>query len=146
MGLLLALLIAVPLVEIYVMIQVGQWIGALNMVGLLLLVSIGGIFLVKHQGIGVFRRIRGALDAGRVPGPELLDAALLLVAGLLLVIPGFVTDFFGLLLLLPPVRALVRGFLRRRLVVRVATHPYQYRRTIDPPAIGGPPADGPPFD
>jgi UPF0716 protein FxsA len=145
-GLLLVLLIAVPLVEIAVMIQVDQWIGALNTIGLLLVVSIGGVFLVKHQGVGVFRRIRGALDAGRVPGPELLDAALLLVAGLLLVIPGFVTDFFGLLLLLPPVRALVRGFLRRRLVVRVATHPYQYRRTIDPPAIGGPPGDGPPFD
>ncbi len=146
MGLVLALLIAVPLVEIYVMIQVGQWIGALNTIGLLLLVSIGGVFLVKHQGVGVYRRVRAALDAGRVPGPELLDGALLLVAGLLLVIPGFVTDFFGLLLLLPPARALVRGFLRRRFVVRVATHPYRYRRTVDPPAIEGRPGDGRPVD
>lgn len=140
------LFIAVPLVEIAVIIQVGQWLGVLDTIGLLLLISIAGAWLVKRQGVGVVRRIRSALDAGRVPGPELLDGALLLLAGALLLTPGFVTDFFGLLLLLPPVRAGARGFLRRRFVVRVATHPYQYRRTIDPPAIDGGPGDGRPSD
>ena len=69
---------------------------------------------MKRQGTGTLRKIRAELDAGRVPGAHLVDGGLLLLAGFLLLVPGFITSFFGLLLLLPPVRAFVRGRLGRR--------------------------------
>src|SRR5205807_6154391 len=96
-----ALAIVVGVVEITVMIQVGQLIGFLNTVGLLLLVSLVGAWLVKRQGLGVVARIREQRSAGRLPATEVFDGALILLAGVLLVIPGFVTDAFGLLLLFP---------------------------------------------
>lgn len=114
-----ALAIVVGVVEISVIIQVGQWIGFLNTVGLLLLVSLLGAWLVKRQGLGVMARIREQRSAGRIPATEAFDGALILVAGVLLVIPGFVTDALGLLLLLPPVRAVVRRFVSRRVLREV---------------------------
>ncbi|HXY92733.1 MAG TPA: FxsA family protein [Acidimicrobiia bacterium] len=123
MFLVLALLIVGPIVEIAVMVKVAEWIGVLNMFGLLILVSLVGVLIVKHQGTGTWRRIRAELGAGRVPGASLVDGALILAAGVLLIIPGFVSDGLGLLLLLPPVRAVVRGALGRRFRVRTATYP-----------------------
>ena len=114
-----ALAIVVGVVEISVIIQVGQWIGFLNTVGLLLLVSLLGAWLVKRQGLGVMARIREQRSAGRIPTTEAFDGALILVAGVLLVIPGFVTDAFGLLLLFPPIRAVVRRFVSRRVLREV---------------------------
>jgi UPF0716 protein FxsA len=111
---LVALFIAVPLIEIAVLIQVGSWLGVVDTIGLLLLISILGAWLVKRQGTGLIRRVQAELAAGRVPASALVDGALLLVAGTMLLLPGFVTDAVGLLLLLPPVRAGVRGWLRRR--------------------------------
>jgi len=116
---LVALFIVVPLVEIAVIIQVGSWIGVLETIALLLLVSIVGAWLVKQQGLGVMRRIMRERDEGKVPGAALFDAALILVAGVLLLTPGFVTDVAGLLLLVPPVRVGIRAFLRRRWTKRV---------------------------
>ena len=118
-GWLVAAFLVVPIVEIYVIIQVGQWIGFLNTVGLLLLVSLLGAWLVKRQGLGVMARIREQRSAGRIPATEAFDGAIILVAGVLLVIPGFVTDALGLLLLLPPVRAVVRRFVSRRVLREV---------------------------
>jgi UPF0716 protein FxsA len=111
--------LVVPVVEIYVLVQVGATIGALNTVGLLLLVSLVGAWVVKHQGTGTWRRIRGELAMGRMPGASLVDGALIFAAGVLLLVPGFVTDAFGFLLLIPPVRHLVRALLARRFDVRV---------------------------
>ena len=74
------------------------------MIALLLSISIVGAWIVKRQGSGTLRRIRAELDAGRVPGAHLVDGGLLLLAGFLLLVPGFITSAFGLLLLLPPVR------------------------------------------
>jgi UPF0716 protein FxsA len=116
---LVALFIVVPLVEIAVIIQVGDWLGLVNTIGLLILVSVAGAWLVKRQGLGVLRRIGEQRQAGQVPAAAVFDGALILVAGALLLFPGFVTDVFGLLLLLPPVRAGVRAFLRRRYMRRV---------------------------
>jgi UPF0716 protein FxsA len=116
---LVALFIVIPLVEIAVIIQVGDWLGIVNTIGLLILVSVVGAWLVKQQGLGVLRRIRDQQQAGQVPAAAVFDAALILVAGALLLFPGFVTDAVGLLLLLPPVRAGVRAFLRRRFTRRV---------------------------
>lgn len=116
---LVAILIVVGLVEFTVIIQVAQWIGVGDTIGLLLVVSVVGAWLVKRQGLGVLRRIREQRLAGQVPAAHAFDAALILVAGGLLLVPGFVTDALGLLLLLPPVRAGVRCFLRWRFLARV---------------------------
>ena len=119
MFLLLALFIVVPLVEIYVIVQVGHAIGVFNTLGLLLLVSFVGAWLTKHEGFIVLQRLRAQLDAGRAPTAELIDGVLVLAAGVLMLTPGFVTDAVGLLVLFPPTRALLRAVLRRRFDVQV---------------------------
>jgi UPF0716 protein FxsA len=138
-AILVALFILVPLVEIAVIIQVGHWLGVLDTIALLLLVSIVGAWLVKRQGIGVLRRIRAELDAGRVPGAALVEGAVVLVAGVLLLTPGFVTDAFGLVLLVPPVRRLVVGRSRRRFSARGQWRRYRTSRRGPwghPPELG----------
>jgi UPF0716 protein FxsA len=135
-----ALAIVVGVVEISVIIQVGQWIGFLNTVGLLLLVSLVGAWLVKRQGLGVMARIREQRSAGRIPATEAFDGALILVAGVLLVIPGFVTDALGLLLLIPPVRAVARRFVSRRVFREVEmVRSRQWTRGEPPPRQYVPP-------
>jgi UPF0716 protein FxsA len=109
-----------PLVELAVFIQVGQWIGYPEAILLLFLISVVGIFIVRHQGLGTYRRVRGQIRAGVVPTADLVNGLIILVAGLLLILPGFITSIVGLLLLLPPVRGFVRALLRRRFSVRVA--------------------------
>jgi UPF0716 protein FxsA len=154
---LVALAVVVGVVEISVFVQVGQWIGFLNTVGLLLVVSLLGVWLVKRQGLGVMARIRDQRSAGRIPTTEAFDGALILVAGVLLVIPGFVTDAFGLLLLFPPIRAVVRRFVSRRVFrevemvrskqwTRGEPRPRQYvppERPQPPPPTPLPPASPP---
>jgi UPF0716 protein FxsA len=115
----LALLVVVPLAEITVMIAVGQWIGAWPAIALLFTVSLVGLFLVKQQGVGAWRRVRTEMRAGQVPTAAVLDGALVLLAGLLLLIPGFLTDVVGLVLLVPAVRDLIRRFAGRRMTRRV---------------------------
>lgn len=103
-----------PLIELYVIIQVGGAIGAWNTIGILLLDSIIGGWLMKREGLGIMRRVQEQLGLGRVPGKELVDAFLILFGGALMLTPGFVTDIVGILLLLPPVRAVVRASLAKR--------------------------------
>lgn len=116
---LLALFIVVPMVEIYVIIRVGHSIGALDTIGLLIVVSVVGAWLTRHEGFVVLRRLRAQLDAGRVPTGELVDGVLVLCAGVLMMTPGFVTDAIGLLVLFPPTRALLRRYLRHRFEARM---------------------------
>jgi UPF0716 protein FxsA len=111
--------LVVPFVELYVLIQLGHVIGALPTVALLVAVSIVGAWLVKHEGISTVRRAQEQLRLGNVPATELVDGLLVLLAGVLLITPGFVTDVFGALLLLPPVRSVVRSTARKRLARRV---------------------------
>jgi UPF0716 protein FxsA len=119
LALIALLFIVLPLVEIYVIVQVGSAIGALNTIGLLLLVSIAGAWLAKHEGFWVLRRLRDQLDAGRMPTNELIDAGLVLVGAILLILPGFVSDVLGLLLLFPPTRIAARALVKRRFQLRV---------------------------
>jgi len=116
--LLVLLFIAVPIVEIYVIIQVGQAIGALWTIALLVADSILGSVLMRSQGRAAWRRFNEAIAAGRVPGREVVDGALVIFGGALLLTPGFVTDIFGAAFLLPPTRAVTRGLLVRRFVGR----------------------------
>lgn len=109
MPLLLLVLVVAPLVELYVLIQVGQVIGALWTIGLLVAVSLLGAALLRREGGRAFRSFQEAARGGRVPTKEATDGALVLLGGALLLTPGFVSDVLGLLLVLPPTRALVRG-------------------------------------
>jgi len=116
---LVLLFIAVPLAELAVIIQVGQAIGVWWTIGLLLLDSILGSWLMRHQGRSAWRRFNAALQEGRVPTREVLDGALVIFGGALLLTPGFITDILGLVLLVPPTRAIVRAILGRRLAHRM---------------------------
>jgi UPF0716 protein FxsA len=132
--LLLALFVLVPLVEIYVIIQVGQAIGALWTIALLVADSILGAVLMKSQGRRAWRRFQVALAEGRVPAREVLDGALVIFGGAFLLTPGFVTDIFGALFLLPPTRAIIRRMLARRLTFGLVGGP------LRPPGRPGPDA------
>jgi UPF0716 protein FxsA len=114
MALLLVLLFLVaPLVELAVIVQVASTIGVLDTIGLLILMSLVGAWLARREGLGVLARIQAALDQGRMPSTEVADGALILLAGALMIAPGFVSDVLAILLLLPPTRALVRRPLLR---------------------------------
>lgn len=113
--LLLILLVALPIAELAVLVQVAGSIGVLDTIGLLIVVSVVGVWLAKRAGLGVVARLRDTTARGEPPSRELADGALILLAGGLLVLPGFISDVVGILLLLPPVRALVRTVLLRRL-------------------------------
>ena len=115
MGLVLFLLLVVaPLVELYVIIQVAQVIGPWQTIALLVVESLIGAWLLKRQGLSVLQRVSVAVEEGRVPSRELVDGLLLLVAGALMLAPGFVGDLIGWLLLLPPTRAVIRVPIMRR--------------------------------
>ena len=110
---LIVLFIVVPIAELYVIIQVGQAIGIWPTLALLLADALLGSFLLKHQGRGAWRRFNDALAQRRFPGQEVVDGLLIVVGGTLLLAPGFLTDIAGLVLLIPPTRAIVRRILRR---------------------------------
>jgi UPF0716 protein FxsA len=118
---LVLLFIAVPIAELAVIIQVGQAIGVWWTIGLLIVDSLLGAWLMRHQGRTAWRRFNEAVGAGRVPAREVLDGALVIFGGALLLTPGFLTDILGLVLLIPPSRALVRMVLARRLTLRMVT-------------------------
>lgn len=107
MFLFLLLFVGIPLIELYFLIQVGSQIGALPTIGLSILTALLGGALVQIQGFSVLMRVRGTMEQGQVPALEMLDGALLLVAGLVLLLPGFFTDLLGFLLLVPELRRLL---------------------------------------
>jgi UPF0716 protein FxsA len=116
---LVLLFVVVPIAELAVIIQVGQAIGVWWTIALLIADSILGSALMRSQGRATWRRFAEATQAGRVPAREVLDGALVIFGGALLLTPGFITDIFGLILLIPPTRAVVRGILARRLAHRM---------------------------
>lgn len=109
----LLLFVGVPLIELYLLIQVGGEIGAFPTIGLSILTAVIGAALVRHQGFAVLARVHAAAQRGEAPALPMLEGALLLVAGLMLLLPGFLTDALGFLLLVPPVRQrLIRRFVQ----------------------------------
>src|SRR3954449_7682689 len=109
--LLVLVFIVLPIAELYVIIQVGGLIGAGPTIAILILDSLIGAWLWRHQGRAAWRRFNAALQEGRVPAREVLDGTLVILGGALLITPGFISDIVGILLLLPPTRAVVRGVL-----------------------------------
>jgi UPF0716 protein FxsA len=113
-GVLVLLFLVVPLAELYVIIQVGQAFGALNTIALLIIISAIGAWLVKREGMSVWRRFQRQVESGAVPGKEIADGVMILFAGALLMSPGFLTDLLAIALLLPPVRAVIRGVVMKQ--------------------------------
>jgi UPF0716 protein FxsA len=134
-----------PVAELFVAIQVAHLIGILDTIVLLIVTWPLGSWALRSQGRAAWRRLGAAVAAGRRPAREVLDGALVLAGGLLLIVPGFITDVIGVLLLAPPTRALARGLLGRNLgsrvvarVTRAGTQPYDVDSTaheVDQPRL-----------
>ncbi len=140
--LLIVIFVVVPIVELAVIIQIGQLIGVLPTIALLLIDSIVGSMLLRAQGRATWERFNRALAERRPPAREVLDGVLVIFGGALLITPGFVTDVLGLLLLLPPTRALLRGVVARRVLPRMIYSTVGGRRVYGRPTR----ADGPDYD
>src|SRR5918999_5845339 len=128
--LLVVLFIVVPIAELAVLIQIGQLIGIWWTIALLIADAILGSLLARSQGRAVWRRFNEALRAGRPPAREVMDGALVLFGGALLLTPGFLSDLLGIFLLLPPTRAIVRAALVRRFAGRMVA-------SMTGPRVGG---------
>jgi UPF0716 protein FxsA len=128
----LAIFVIAPLVELYVLIEVGARIGAFSTIVLSVFTAVLGGWLVRLQGFAVLYRVQGAMARGEVPALELLEGAMLLLTGLALLLPGFITDAVGFALLVPPLRrALILWYLRRNGTLRPGPPPPR------PPPSGG---------
>ena len=124
----LILLICWPVAEVLVAIKVADAIGVLATVLLLLASWPAGTWALRSQGRAAWRRLADAVAVGRPPGREVLDGALIVVGGVLLIVPGFITDAIGLILLLPPTRAIMRGLLVRNLQSRLVLRATRFTR------------------
>lgn len=116
---LVLLFTVVPAIEIGLFVVVGGRIGPVATVGVVIFTGVAGAALARSQGIRVLARIRTALDAGQMPADELVEAALVLAGGILLITPGFLTDLTGISCLLPPVRKVWAALLKRWLLRRI---------------------------
>ena len=110
--------LVVPIAELYVIVQVAGSIGIPETIVLLIAISVLGAWLAKVAGVAVLYRLQRTIRAGRVPSSEIVDGALVLLAGALMITPGFLSDLLAIFLLLPPSRALVRGVVLRRIQAR----------------------------
>jgi len=148
--LLFIIFIVVPLVELYVIIQVGGAIGVLPTLAILIADSILGAWLLRSQGRQAWVRFNQALSQSKIPHREIMDGVLIIFGGAFLLTPGFITDIFGLILLIPPTRAIVRGITTRiltgRLHLGVRAAGWGYNRArgrAGGPQPGFPPPGGP---
>ena len=112
----------VPVIELAIIIKIGQHLGAGTTIGLLILSGIVGASLAKHEGLRTLNAIQNELANGRMPTDRLIDALLILVAGVLMVAPGFLTDLVGMMLLIPPIRSLVRRHLKKRFEAKIVVN------------------------
>ena len=108
----------IPIIEIFLLIEIGSMFGALTAVTLVILTGFLGAFLARMQGLQTLYRIQESLREGRMPSGELLDALLIIIAGLVLLTPGFLTDSAGFLLLIPTTRNSIKYWLRRQIEIR----------------------------
>jgi UPF0716 protein FxsA len=122
----LFLFLALPIVEIALFVYVGQWLGVWKTIGLVILAAVLGVAILRYQGLGALRKINRDLRKARPPADGIVDGFMIVVASLLLIIPGFLTDFLGLLLIIPPVRQFVWRLWGRS--VRIRTHTSYSRR------------------
>ena len=112
----------IPIIEIYLLIKIGSIFGALTAVILVILTGFLGAFLARMQGLQTLFRIQKSLREGSMPSGELLDALLIVIAGLVLLTPGFLTDSVGFLLLIPATRNSIKYWLRRQIELRYVSN------------------------
>ena len=133
------LFLVLPVAELYVIVQVSGQIGFWNTLGVMILVALAGSWLIRHQGAKAWRRFNEQIAMGQVPTREIADGVCIILAGALLITPGFLTDVVGLLLLFPPTRALLRGIIVRRAQRRQAEGGVRIiRATYSGPIDGAP--------
>ena len=113
MGRLLLLFIAIPIIELFLLIEIGQRVGTLTTVGIIIATGAVGASLARQQGMSTLARLRADLAAGRLPADPIVDGVLILVAAAVLITPGLLTDLAGFLCLIPAFRQLVKRYLRR---------------------------------
>ena len=104
----------IPVLEIYILIKLGTYLGALNTVIIVILTGILGAYLARLEGLQTMTKVREALGRGEMPAESMLDALLILVAGIVLLTPGLLTDIAGLLMLIPQTRLLFKRWLRKK--------------------------------
>jgi UPF0716 protein FxsA len=138
---LLLALIAVPLIEIALFIQVGGWIGLWPTILLVILTAIAGASMLRAQGVAAVRRLQGDIQGGRDPSPAIVHGAMLLFAGALLLTPGFLTDAIGFTLLVPRAREAIIDWAKPRVIGRIVT--VGGRRGPPPGGRARPRDDGP---
>lgn len=109
---LLAVFIVIPLIELIILIKVGSYIGLWPTILIVVLTGIVGASLARYQGFVIINKIRSDVSSGRVPARELIDGLLILIGGIVLLTPGFITDICGFFLLIPFTRNLIKGFVR----------------------------------
>ncbi|GAB6987390.1 FxsA family protein [Nocardioides pyridinolyticus] len=129
--------VLMPLLELYVLVQVGQVIGTGWTVVLLLVSGALGTLLIRHEGARAWRALREAIEGGRIPATELADGALILLGGALMLAPGFVTDALGILLILPFTRPMFRGLLSGMLARRIVPDVTRPGRGPEGPVVRG---------
>lgn len=135
---LILLFTLLPLVELALLLRIGEWLGAGPTIGLVVITGVAGAWLARREGMRTWAAVRDEMAAGRLPGGELVHAMLVLVAGVVLVTPGVLTDAAGLLLLIPPVREIVVRRTRRRLADRVQVRAVDFGTAFGQQSPGGP--------
>ncbi len=125
---LLILFTLVPIIELYVLIEAGRQIGAGATIGMIFLTGIAGAYLARSQGFNLVHRIQTDLNQGRIPAEEIMDGAMILAGGLLLLTPGFCTDLFGFCLLTPVTRQFVKIWLKKWLDLKIQRGEIHFRQ------------------
>ncbi|GAG64205.1 unnamed protein product, partial [marine sediment metagenome] len=124
---LLILFVIVPVTELYILIEVGKKIGSLTTIGIIILTGIIGAYLVKGQGFMILKKIQDDLNEGIMPGDSLIQGAIILVGGIFLLTPGFVTDVIGFIFLIPVSRGVVKKYLLKWLKGKIKEGNFYYR-------------------
>ena len=133
LGRLILLFTIVPIVELYLLIQLGQAIGALATIGIVLVTGVVGAFLARREGFAIWTKIQEQLAQGLFPADKMIDGLMVFGAGVVLVTPGLITDVIGLLFLFPPTRRPIRNWIAKRLkgmATHRETHIYGFTRNV----------------
>lgn len=124
---LLILFVIIPVTELYILIEVGKKIGSLTTISVIILTGIIGTYLVKNEGFMILRKIQNDLNEGIMPGDSLIQGAIILAGGILLLTPGFVTDILGFIFLMPVSRSIVKKYLLKWLKGKIKEGNFYYR-------------------
>ncbi|HBY40083.1 MAG TPA: hypothetical protein DEH24_11725 [Alteromonas sp.] len=145
MQILLLLFILMPIAEIALLLQVGDMIGGWNTVGLIIVTAFVGAYLVRQEGLSTLQKAQQKMANNEVPGKEMMEGLMLVIAGVLLVTPGFITDVIGFLFVLPFSRQLMAGQLAKHMTVRAVqggNQSFYYSNTQQRPGNEGDPIEG----